>query len=122
MADCVRAAYPPDGTPNVKHYDSAPTARNALSSSRRRPPPPWRAWLRRRGLALLWTVLALPAAWAVLAIVFSSRSTWLGAIAAAGFASACIALAWFARPRRYALGGYAGLLVIVAGWYVSISP
>jgi hypothetical protein len=92
----------------------------SLSGSResRRP----RRVLRWVALTFLWALLGLLTLWAVAALYFDVRVSWLRLPLAAIYALAMLAVLIWVRPRRLAAGLCAGGFGLVLGWWLSLKP
>ena len=91
-----------------------------LSGSRERREP--RRALRRVALALLWALLGLLTLWAVAALYFDARVSWLRRPAAAIYGLGMLAVLIWTRPRRLAAAICAAGFVLVLGWWLCLKP
>ena len=73
-------------------------------------------------LALLWALLGLLTLWAVAALYFDVRVSWLRLPLAAIYGAGMLAALTWVRPRRLAAGICAGGFVLVLGWWFSLKP
>jgi hypothetical protein len=78
--------------------------------------------LRWIALALLWALLGLVTLWAVAALYFDARVSWLRLPLAAIYGLAMLAVLIWVRPRRLAAGICAGGFGLVLAWWFSLQP
>jgi hypothetical protein len=81
-----------------------------------------RSVLRRMALVFLWLLLGLLTLWAVAALCFDVRVSWLRLPLAATYGLGMLAVLVWVRPRRLAAGTCAGGFVLVLAWWLSLKP
>lgn len=81
-----------------------------------------RRCLRLLGIGLLGLVMFIMLVWSSLAVYYADTHAGPRTIQALLFALASIAAVIFIRPRRYGLGAFTVLFLIVSGWFLSLSP
>ena len=73
-------------------------------------------------LTLLWALFGLLTLWAVAALYFDARVSWLRLPLAAIYGLGMLAVLTWVRPRRLAAGICAGGFVLVLAWWLSLKP
>jgi hypothetical protein len=81
-----------------------------------------RRLLLRFALAFLWAFFGLLTLWAVAALYFDARVSWLGLPLAAIYGAGMLAVLIRVRPRRLAAGICAGGFALVLAWWLSLQP
>ncbi len=81
----------------------------------------WRV-LRRTALAFLWTLLGLLTLWAMAALFFDTRVSWLRLPLAVIYGAGMLAVVIWTRPRRRAAGICVGGFMLVLGWWLTLEP
>lgn len=81
-----------------------------------------RRWLCSLAAGLVWFILALLTVWAVAALYFDVRVSWLGTPLAVAYAVAAIAVFARIRSRLVAMGLIAGGFLAVLAWWLMLAP
>ena len=94
---------------------------DASLSSRRDSGRPWRVF-RRVALVFLWAPLGLLTLWAMAALYFDARVSWLRLPLAAIYGLGMIAVLTWLRPRRRAACVCVGGFAFVLTWWLFLKP
>ena len=78
--------------------------------------------LRWMALACVWPLFGLLTLWAVAALYFDVRASWLGLPLAVSYGVGMLAVLIWVRPRRLAAGLCAVGFVLVLGWWLALKP
>src|SRR6516162_9521781 len=85
-------------------------------------PPLRRHRLRPLALALVWTVLTVLSLWAVAALDFDVRISWLRLPLAVVYGIAVAGVLILVKPRRLAAIICAAGFLVVLGWWFTLAP
>lgn len=101
-----------------------PSSGSALPAATPVAPRPrlFRRILRWLGTGLVATVMSGMLAWAALAVYVADTHNGPRTFRAALVTIAMLAAALLIRPRRYGVGAFAAIWVLVLGWFLALSP